>query len=68
MSIDNKGVIVINGRGNMLEGMSINMQESYTLEHTCGGVSPGQPSGRLLALLTSFILPLCIRVGCGRQG
>ncbi|KAL8568215.1 hypothetical protein ACOMHN_027738 [Nucella lapillus] len=39
--------------------------ESYTLEHTCGGASASHPSDRLLNLLTNFVLPLCIRVGCG---
>lgn len=44
------------------------LQETYTLEHTCGGVSASHPSDRMLNLLTNFVLPLCIRVGCGCRG
>ncbi|KAK7491630.1 hypothetical protein BaRGS_00017083 [Batillaria attramentaria] len=39
--------------------------EHYSLEHICGGASSLYPGDRLLNLLTNFVLPLCIRVGCG---
>ena len=44
------------------------LQETYTLEHTCGGASASHPNDRMLNLLTNFVLPLCIRVGCGCRG
>lgn len=44
------------------------MQEHYSLEYICGGPSAVHPSDKLLGLLTNFVLPLCIRVGCGCRG
>ncbi|WAR09253.1 UNC80-like protein [Mya arenaria] len=41
--------------------------EQITLEQICGGSSVFPTSERCINMLVNFILPLCIRVGCGRR-
>ncbi|XP_071097692.1 protein unc-80 homolog [Haliotis cracherodii] len=41
--------------------------EQWTLEQICGGPSSFQTTDKTLNMLVNFILPLCIRVGCGRR-
>ncbi|ESO92838.1 hypothetical protein LOTGIDRAFT_232936 [Lottia gigantea] len=41
--------------------------DQYTFEQLCGGMAMFQVTERTLSLLVNFILPLCIRVGCGRK-
>ena len=38
------------------------------MEQICGGVAVFPTSERSINMLVNFILPLCIRVGCGRRG
>ncbi|KAK6194683.1 hypothetical protein SNE40_000272 [Patella caerulea] len=41
--------------------------DQYTFEQICGGTAMFHVNDRTLNLLVNFILPLCIRVGCGRK-
>ncbi|KAL3872189.1 hypothetical protein ACJMK2_040132 [Sinanodonta woodiana] len=41
--------------------------EQFSLEHICGGMSVFPSSEMCINMLVNFILPLCIRVGCGRR-
>ncbi|KAL4233067.1 Protein unc-80 [Mactra antiquata] len=41
--------------------------EQFSLEQICGGIAEFPTSERGINMLVNFILPLCIRVGCGRR-
>lgn len=43
-------------------------QEQFSLEQICGGMSVFPTNERCINMLVNFIMPLCIRVGCGRRG
>ena len=42
--------------------------DQCTLESVCGGLSAFGGSERTIGLLMNLVLPLCVRMGCGRQG
>ena len=42
--------------------------EQYSLEHICGGMSVFPTSEKTISMLLHLILPLCVRMGCGRRG
>ncbi|XP_052242651.1 protein unc-80 homolog isoform X2 [Dreissena polymorpha] len=41
--------------------------DQFSLEQICGGMAVFPTSERCINMLVNFILPLCIRVGCGRR-
>lgn len=42
--------------------------DQFTLEHICGGMSVFPSTEKSINMLLNLILPLCIRMGCGRKG
>ena len=43
-------------------------QDTYLLEHICGGSAMFTNYESAAAKLINLVLPLCIRTGCGRRG
>lgn len=54
--------------GNSCIFMLIAPQDQFSLEHICGGMSVFPTAEKTANMLLSLILPLCIRMGCGRRG
>ena len=51
--------------------LSMQMQAlggGYPLEQLCGGQSAFQTNEKTINMLINLILPLCVRMGCGRRG
>ena len=42
--------------------------EQFTLEQLCGGVSAFPTPDKTINMLINLVLPLCVRMGCGRRG
>ena len=42
--------------------------EAFSLEQVCGGVSVFPSSEKTISMLIHLILPLAVRMGCGRRG
>ena len=43
-------------------------QDQFSLEHICGGMSVFPTMEKTANMLLNLILPLCVRMGCGRRG
>jgi len=43
-------------------------QETYSLEHVCGGGSVFPTQDKTENMLMNLLMPLCLRVGSGRKG
>ena len=51
--------------------LSMQMQAlggGYPLEQLCGGQSAFATNEKTINMLINLILPLCVRMGCGRRG
>jgi hypothetical protein len=43
-------------------------QDQFSLEHICGGTSVFPTPEKTINILINLVLPLCVRMGCGRRG